>query len=29
MIGVAEFKLHPHMLDSKSIVEFLRNLVEW
>jgi hypothetical protein len=29
MIGVATFKLHRHMLDSKSIVQFLLNLVEW
>jgi len=29
MMGVAAFKLHRHMLDSKSIVQFLLNLVEW
>ena len=29
MIGLAAFKLHRHMLHSKSIVQFLLNLVEW
>jgi hypothetical protein len=28
MIGVAAFKLHCHMLDSKSIVQFMLNLIE-
>ena len=28
MIGVAAFKLHRHMLDSKSIVQFVLSLIE-